>query len=410
MKKLIILCAFAVLGGVLLQRFVQHDPGYILIVAWGKSIELRLGFALVLLVLAAVLAWLVVKAAAALVGSLRSAGSRGKRRRERKLRRDADQAVLLLLRGDFQAGHRRFLQLSERPGHAPWHGLAAARCALERGDYAAADAILAKTQAEPRVDETTRLFMQADSAAGQNNWQACAALLNQVKAREPDSAAVLTRLQRLYEATGDWSAMETLVGEIERAKVYNAAALLALKEKIAYMRLGLYGQEIEQSSSARRAEIAPAVRSYWQFLPKPLRQKPKFVTRFVQILVLLKEESKAEAVLSQTLNAEWHPELVHLYGALQNADAKQQLATAQRWQQAHSQDSVLQLTLGRICLRNQLWGQARDHFKASLQLHPAPEAYAELARLLAQLGDNESSLDTYRQGLLHSTGDWRYAQ
>ena len=62
-------------------------------------------------------------------------------------------------------------------------------------------------------------------------------------------------------------------------------------------------------------------------------------------------------------------------------------------------DASLLLTLGRLCLQNSLWGKARDYLESSLQVQRNPEACAELARLLAQLGDTERSNQLFQEGL-----------
>ena len=58
------------------------------------------------------------------------------------------------------------------------------------------------------------------------------------------------------------------------------------------------------------------------------------------------------------------------------------------------------LCLGRLSLRNDLWGQARDYFETSHRLQPNAETCAELARLLFSLGEREKSAQYYREGLL----------
>jgi HemY protein len=51
-------------------------------------------------------------------------------------------------------------------------------------------------------------------------------------------------------------------------------------------------------------------------------------------------------------------------------------------------------------MRNQLWGKARDYFESSLKIQGSPEAFAEMARLLAHLGEHKRSTEYYQQGLL----------
>ena len=61
------------------------------------------------------------------------------------------------------------------------------------------------------------------------------------------------------------------------------------------------------------------------------------------------------------------------------------------------------LALGRVSLYNKLWGKAKDFFELSLQIMPTSVAYAEMARLLTKLGENEKSNEYFRKGLLVST-------
>ena len=91
--------------------------------------------------------------------------------------------------------------------------------------------------------------------------------------------------------------------------------------------------------------------------------------------------------------------LVRLYGLLRGSDPAKQLHTAEGWLKAHPADASLLLTLGRLCLQNSLWGKARDYFESSLKLERNPETCAELARLLAQLGDTARSNQLFQEGL-----------
>ena len=41
-------------------------------------------------------------------------------------------------------------------------------------------------------------------------------------------------------------------------------------------------------------------------------------------------------------------------------------------------------------MRNQLWGKAKDYYRASIKISPTAEAYGELGRLLKHLGETEA--------------------
>lgn len=66
---------------------------------------------------------------------------------------------------------------------------------------------------------------------------------------------------------------------------------------------------------------------------------------------------------------------------------------------------MLHLALGRIAIRNKLWGKARGYLEQSIKLRETPQAYAELAEVFATLGETKLSIDCYKRGLLLSAGD-----
>ncbi len=99
------------------------------------------------------------------------------------------------------------------------------------------------------------------------------------------------------------------------------------------------------------------------------------------------------------MKREYNSHLARLYGLLRGKDPARQLQTAEGWLKEHPDDPSLLLTLGRLCLQNSLWGKARDYLESSLRVQRNPEACAELARLLAQLGDTERSNQLFQEGL-----------
>jgi HemY protein len=68
----------------------------------------------------------------------------------------------------------------------------------------------------------------------------------------------------------------------------------------------------------------------------------------------------------------------------------------------HPKDADLLLALGRICRHMGFLGKAKDYLKSTIAISPSANAYAELAEVLALLGDSASSSEIYRQGLLTS--------
>jgi HemY protein len=120
---------------------------------------------------------------------------------------------------------------------------------------------------------------------------------------------------------------------------------------------------------------------------------------YAEQLRVLGAEQEAEALLHHALKRDYDGRLVRLYGLLRGKDPARQLQAAEGWLKQHPQDAGLLLTVGRLCLQNQLWGKAREYFESSLVFQRDPETCAELARLLARLGEVERSNQLFQEGL-----------
>ena len=91
-------------------------------------------------------------------------------------------------------------------------------------------------------------------------------------------------------------------------------------------------------------------------------------------------------MLYAAIKRQYDDRLVERYGRVQGSDPARQLANAEGWLKDHPQNAVLLLALGRLSLRNALWGKARDYLEASLRFDHRPETCAELARLARAAG------------------------
>ena len=109
--------------------------------------------------------------------------------------------------------------------------------------------------------------------------------------------------------------------------------------------------------------------------------------------------NEAEALLRDGIKRGWNAELVELYGRVRTDNPEAQLASAEAWLRGRPEDPSLLLTLGRLCLQNQLWGKARSYLESSLKRRPMAQTYGELAALMGQLGEADKAFDYYRRGL-----------
>jgi HemY protein len=203
---------------------------------------------------------------------------------------------------------------------------------------------------------------------------------------------VLRHLQQLYVDTGAWSALLALLPDLRKEKVLVGDALASLERRAWLGYLSTLEQGADEAPEA-------SLQAAWQRLSNDLRHDPELLAVYVERLRGVGAEAQAEEVLLQALKRHYDAHLVRLYGLLHGRDPAKQLQVAEGWLKAHGDDPALRLTLGRLCLHNQLWGKAREYLEASLLLERDPETCAELARLLAHLGDVEQSNQLFQEGL-----------
>jgi HemY protein len=120
---------------------------------------------------------------------------------------------------------------------------------------------------------------------------------------------------------------------------------------------------------------------------------------YIEQLIRLGAFDHAETVARDQLRNSWDSRLIYIYGDLVTKDPAAQQSIAELWVESHPEDPVLLLTLGKISLRNELWGKAQNYFEASIAQHATPEAYRLLGMLLEQLDEPERAAECYRKGI-----------
>ncbi len=145
--------------------------------------------------------------------------------------------------------------------------------------------------------------------------------------------------------------------------------------------------------------ICQSLERAWQQLTSAQRHEPQLVLAYAEQLRQVGAQGEAEQVLRSALKRQYESHLARLYGLVRGDDPLRQLQTAEGWLKDHPQDPSLLLTLGRLSQQNRLWGKARDYFESSLRMQRNPETCAELARLLAGLGETERSNQLFQEGL-----------
>ncbi|OOW01978.1 heme biosynthesis protein HemY [Pseudomonas sp. MF6396] len=394
MKRAYLWVVVAIVVATLLGIAVARHSGYVLIAYDSFRYESSLWATLALL-LAVVLVVLMVRFVLGLVftsGGVVNPWSR--RNRSRRTRLAIEQGQLDLAEGRWASAQRHLHRAAEAERQPLLYYLGAARAANELGRTEDSDNLLERALERQPQAELAIALTHAQLQVDRGDTEAALVTLQAMHERHPHNVQVLRQLQRLYQQRGDWSAVIRLLPELRKDKVLSAAELAELERRA-------WGENL--SLAARREQDDQTAQQFleraWQQLTSAQRQEPQLVLAYAEQLRQLGAESDAEKVLRTALQREYESHLARLYGLVRGGDPARQLQTAEGWLKQHPDDPSLLLTLGRLSLQNRLWGKARDYFEDSLRRQRNPEACAELARLLAGLGDTERSHQLFQEGL-----------
>lgn len=396
MKRSLLLLLLLLGLGVTLGLWLLRDPGYVLL-SWGlTSVEMSLWVAAVLWLLSLLAATLAIDLCLRLLG-LDEWWARW--RRSRNLQRSADalqDGTVALEQGDWKRAERLLFSAAKQSPRPLPAWLAAARAAARGQHIERAEQYL--VLAEERGNRLTVGLARARMLIGTGRWEQAAVLLARLqdRFRKDDSVLmlrveVLTRLQK-------WGELAELLPLLQkRGKAddpqFDALERRAHREVLAWI-----------ARAARRADRAQTVarlRQYWAGLPKRLSQDEDLQAAYAGELIRAGADDEAESLLAGLLERNWSHAAVEAYGRARSTRPDTALARAKAWEAAHPHNPVLMLALGRLCLQNRHWEEARHYFEATLALQKSPEAYAELIRLLAQLHPQEAP-----RVVVESLGAW----
>jgi HemY protein len=147
----------------------------------------------------------------------------------------------------------------------------------------------------------------------------------------------------------------------------------------------------------RKAQDAAALSAYWKQLPAEMRVEPAVATTAARYHLALGGNAEAQEIIEQALEREWNAGLVALYGETGGTDALPQIERAEKWLRQHARDPALLLALGKLCMRQSLWGKAQSYIEASLALEPTHDGHMTLAALMEQIGKPQEAVLHFRK-------------
>jgi HemY protein len=383
------------LAGIFFGLLALQDPGYVLISRSPWQVETSLTFFIAALVALFVVMYALFRFIAGSRHMSQTLHNWRQQRRHRRAAQSLNKGLLLLAERQWQQAEKeltRFVTDSESP---LLNYLAAASAAQGLNAHDRRDEYLQKAHQSMQSADLAVGLTQAELQLRHKQSEQALATLTRLRELAPKHGHVLKLMMHLYLDLHDWRHLRDLLPELKRRKVVDESELQDLETRV----------HSELLQSAVKSGVQEVILDIWNQIPKRLRHHETIVSIYVKDLVQRGGKEEAEKLLYDTINKHWNEQLLQLYGDIESDNPAMQLSRAERWLPDHETDAVLLSVLGKLCVRNSLWGRARSFFETSLASGPAPATYQALGDLLATMEEADAAADCYEKGLKLALAD-----
>ena len=369
---------------VVIALLARQSDGYVVIVAAPYRVELSLNL-LVLGVLAGYVAFhLLARLAETLLAIPKRVAAYREERDRNRARQSLNDALIAFFQGRFASAEKSASVAMESDESRGVAAIIAARSAHELGRFSEREQFLDQAKGAPAVDQA-RLTTLADLLLAQGRHEEALAVLKDLAGRDARNVRLLrmrltseTALKRWDDALATTNALAKLGGipESEAAATRRAAHLGNLN---------------------RKAQDAVALTQYWKHLPNELRLDPSIASTAARFHLALGGNAEAQLIVEDALAAGWDTGLVALYADCAGTSAVHLIERGEKWLRSHARDPALLLTLGKLCMKQGLWGKAQSYIEASLALEPTHEGHMTLAALMERIGKPQEASRHFRK-------------
>jgi HemY protein len=367
------------------------DPGYLLIAFGSTTFETSL-FALLV---AVTVLYLVIKLILIVFRwinpwNLIRFGRNYKEHLRAKSRSKTIEGLLYFTRGNWESSYNLLKKGMKDSDASVVNYLAAAYAAYQQGNKEAWMNCLETAKNKYPAARSTINSLKAQLLFKSNQLEQCVAVLQQMKTSSLNDASLLQLLKDVYLKLNDWEQLENLLPALEKNSVVDGL-------EAEQIRVRIFMENLYRISSRRvdfsDVEISVQLEKAWKKGTASYKQDEKIVKHYADILFKLDQKEQAGKAIEVALNKNWSDELIKRYGELDFGTPHQQLLIAESWIQKRPGNARLLVALGRLAMRNELWGKAREYFDTSIEISSTAEAHGELARLLKFLGEEKLSYE-----------------
>jgi len=365
-----------------------QDNGYVLIGRGASTIEMSLASFIFLQITAYIVIAFVLNLLRRTWSLPDIIKNQHRRSASKKARIHSKRGLIALAQGQWKKAEKALLKNVNNSETPLLNYLSAARAAQKLNEPDRRDHYLALAhKSMPDADFAVELT-QAELQLAHGQFEQSLATLVHLRSISPKHSHVLNLLAQLYEKLNSWKDLQALLPDLKKYGAVNKQEIYRL-QKITFLHL-----------ISEPAISIESLTTTWQSLAKDLKNNHELILAYTKQLIEFNEHERAEHLLRAGIKQQWNTQLVYYYGLLKTKIPQQQLDFAEQQLKQHEHNPILLLTLGRLCLRLELWGKGQSYLEASLGAEPLAETYKELGLLMERLEEKDKASEYFRLGLL----------
>jgi len=403
MIRLFIFSLLAIIVALWVTLYVGFpaDPGYLLIAFGNYTFETSLFALLVAGVFFYLLYWLITATLriANPARWVRAGKELAHRRRSGKVSRTVE-GLLHLARRNWKAAHNTLMRATKDADASVVNYLAAALAAFEMGDRDAWIRCLNQAEKEFPSAHSTIHSLKAQLLYRSGQLEQCLAMVEMLRKTALNDEPLLRLLKDVYLQLGEWEKLDAIVPTLHSTGIIDDAQRAEIEARILKADLsqirdaqlnGTLGKQGNDKSGT--VGLIKALEKRWKKASANYKFAPAVIQDYSQLLYDSGAKEEAAKIIEVALNKSWQQTLIQRYGEVDYGVSAAQLLIGEGWLKSRPADATLLLCLARLAMRSQLWGKAKDYYRASIKIAPSTAAYGELGRLLENLGEHAAARD-----------------
>ena len=325
--------------------------------------------------------WRLYRGMVALPG--RFSGWREQKREQRALAA-LQTATIALQEGRWAHAEKAAKIAARRPEAVGLASLLGAASAHARADQSSATEWLNRLDEFPEFADA-KFLQQAQMALDNQDSLQALTLLDKVSPNlRKHSLRYKELLIQAQAQSNNWHEVKQLASERKTT--------ITVEQKSEWMKRAIAGLSNDASLST------DYLRKLYKDMPDDVRDDDDAIKTLVGALITREACADARRVIQESMRNRWRPALLPEYVRAATSDSiTDQLKMCNAWQAQGHNDAALHTTAGQLCMRSDLWGQAKKHFEEALKREPSASAYAGLAQALRGMGDTEGAQNAERQ-------------